>query len=143
MSEAYRRGSVWRTDGIVNWEGERGRAEEMRWQPGQVGRAHPSSQYSHLTSGLDTVLGQAQRAPRHPSSPSFLPYTELSLAGRAISSPARLARPHLSSPPRRLSFKLTVASNLSFLRFLIVVTFIEDSLRIISQFGDQLWYLQT
>lgn len=29
------------------------------------------------------------------------------------------------------------------IRFLIVVTFIEDSLRIISQFGDQLWYLQT
>ncbi|GJE93756.1 SURF4-domain-containing protein [Phanerochaete sordida] len=27
-------------------------------------------------------------------------------------------------------------------RFLIVVTFLEDSLRIISQWGDQLWYLQ-
>ena len=27
-------------------------------------------------------------------------------------------------------------------RFLIVVTFLEDSLRIITQWGDQLWYLQ-
>jgi len=27
-------------------------------------------------------------------------------------------------------------------RFLIVVTFLEDSLRIVSQWGDQLWYLQ-
>lgn len=27
-------------------------------------------------------------------------------------------------------------------RFLIVVTFLEDSLRIVTQWGDQLWYLQ-
>ena len=27
-------------------------------------------------------------------------------------------------------------------RFLIVVTFLEDALRILSQWGDQLWYLQ-
>lgn len=27
-------------------------------------------------------------------------------------------------------------------RFLIIVTFLEDSLRIITQWGDQLWYLQ-
>lgn len=27
-------------------------------------------------------------------------------------------------------------------RFLIVVTFIEDALRIVTQWGDQLWYLQ-
>lgn len=27
-------------------------------------------------------------------------------------------------------------------RFLIVVTFLEDALRIVSQWGDQLWYLQ-
>ena len=27
-------------------------------------------------------------------------------------------------------------------RFLIVVTFIEDSIRILTQWGDQLWYLQ-
>ena len=27
-------------------------------------------------------------------------------------------------------------------RFLIVVTFLEDSLRIVSQWSDQLWYLQ-
>ena len=27
-------------------------------------------------------------------------------------------------------------------RFLIIVTFIEDSFRILSQWGDQLWYLQ-
>jgi ER-derived vesicles protein len=27
-------------------------------------------------------------------------------------------------------------------RFLIVVTFLEDSLRIITQWNDQLWYLQ-
>jgi hypothetical protein len=27
-------------------------------------------------------------------------------------------------------------------RFLIIVTFLEDSLRIVSQWGDQLWYLQ-
>ena len=27
-------------------------------------------------------------------------------------------------------------------RFLIVVTFLEDALRIMSQWGDQLWYLQ-
>lgn len=27
-------------------------------------------------------------------------------------------------------------------RFLIVVTFLEDALRIITQWGDQLWYLQ-
>lgn len=27
-------------------------------------------------------------------------------------------------------------------KFLIVVTFLEDALRIITQWGDQLWYLQ-
>lgn len=27
-------------------------------------------------------------------------------------------------------------------RFLIVVTFLEDALRIVTQWGDQLWYLQ-
>lgn len=27
-------------------------------------------------------------------------------------------------------------------RFLIVVTFLEDALRIITQWGDQIWYLQ-
>jgi hypothetical protein len=27
-------------------------------------------------------------------------------------------------------------------RFLIVVTFLEDALRILTQWGDQLWYLQ-
>lgn len=27
-------------------------------------------------------------------------------------------------------------------RFLIIVTFLEDSLRIMTQWGDQLWYLQ-
>jgi len=27
-------------------------------------------------------------------------------------------------------------------RFLIVVTFLEDSLRIVTQWGDQIWYLQ-
>jgi ER-derived vesicles protein len=27
-------------------------------------------------------------------------------------------------------------------RFLIIVTFLEDSLRIVTQWGDQLWYLQ-
>jgi ER-derived vesicles protein len=27
-------------------------------------------------------------------------------------------------------------------RFLIVVTFLEDALRILSQWGDQIWYLQ-
>ena len=27
-------------------------------------------------------------------------------------------------------------------RFLIVITFLEDSLRIVTQWGDQLWYLQ-
>lgn len=28
-------------------------------------------------------------------------------------------------------------------RFLIVVTFLEDALRILTQWGDQIWYLQT
>lgn len=59
-----------------------------------------------------------------------------------LAAPARLRHVDFCTPSSELT---TLPFGLLFLvcRFLIVVTFIEDSLRIISQFGDQLWYLQT
>jgi hypothetical protein len=58
----------------------------------------------------------------------------------------------LSLPPRARSLSppasdsddlLLPSARLRFARFLIVATFLEDALRIFTQFSDQLWYLQT